>query len=158
MTEVFNVKRIFAAVLALVLMMTAGAMAAGLDTSGPEFVDVSSIEDPAERAVASINYFHNILYGAEVDHVTYNEEDSSAEIYMIYNDVHEDMPSIDLDIAVKVSNTIALGIEYDCPEITAFTVHWHFETYRADATVSYTVDYDGYHYKSAEFPRFMQHQ
>ena len=149
-------------IMVLVLMLVWSAVAEGPDLTAPEFVDIDSIEDPAERAEAAINYFHKILYGSELDHVTINPnlgtddtDDTIALVYMNYTDIHEAMPSVDLDVALRVSDTVATAIEGDCPEVVEMSIFWHFTEYDTDGKISFTIDDDGVHYGDAMFPKIM---
>lgn len=153
-------KRLLVMVMALMLVWSAVAEGPGL--TAPEFVDIDGIEDPAERAEAAISYFHKILYGSELDHVTINPNygtddpgDAIALVYMNYTDMHDTMPSIDMDVAVRVSNTIAMAIEGDCPEVVELTIFWRFAEYNADGKITFTIDDEGTHYGDAMFPAIM---
>jgi hypothetical protein len=74
---------------------------------------------------------------------------------MNYNDCHDTMPSVDKDIAIRVSNTIADAISVDCPEVVELSIFWSFVQYDLEGKITYTIDEDGYHYGDAMFPTIM---
>ena len=124
--------------------------------------DMNAAPEIQERATESITYFRSILYGSELDHVTVNGNwgtdesgDFIALVYMNYNDCHDTMPSVDKDIAIRVSNTIADAISVDCPEVVELSIFWSFVQYDLEGKITYTIDEDGYHYGDAMFPTIM---
>ena len=139
--------------LLVVLLVFGGIVSAEVD---------APTEEIAEHAESAINYFEKILHSSELDRVTINpnygtdeQGDYIALVYMNYNDIHSSMPSVDKDVAVRVSDTIAMAIEYDCPEVVEMTVFWNFVEYNLTGKVTFTIDDDGSHFENAMFPNIM---